>query len=210
MQTQDIVQIERRARRYWYTDGLAELAAGGVLILISLLFAGQILQLQGWNWELWLVPSFAIMVIAALFVKLRLVKALKARLTYPRTGYVASRVDQRNLNRRRLLALIVGLIIAGALVAVAQWIGSLDWLPAATGILMGLILVYLNAKGIGLLRFYILAALSVVFGLGLSFVTWPMESRLSSLYGFMGSASIISGGLTLRRYLLQNPRPTEP
>ena len=33
--------VEKRVKRYWYTDGIGELAGGGMIFLIGLYFAGQ-------------------------------------------------------------------------------------------------------------------------------------------------------------------------
>jgi hypothetical protein len=80
---------------------------------------------------------------------------------------------------------------------------------AVTGLIVALILVVLRTKSSGLARFYVLGAISLVLGLALSLSGLPNGYSLGLFYGLMGVCSLISGGLTLRRYLKENPLPAE-
>jgi xanthine/uracil/vitamin C permease (AzgA family) len=84
---------------------------------------------------------------------------------------------------------------------------SFDSLVAITGIIVGLILVVLRAKSSGLARFYLLGVISLVLGLGLSMSGLPNGYSLGLFYGLMAVCILISGGLTLHRYLIENPVP---
>src|SRR5512138_969098 len=91
----NLSNVEQRIRRYWYTDGIGELIGGGMFILLGLYFAIQ--QLLGQNSMVSgiLQASLALLMIAGMFVSRRLINGLKARLTYPRTGYIEYQVDER-------------------------------------------------------------------------------------------------------------------
>jgi hypothetical protein len=86
---------------------------------------------------------------------------------------------------------------------------SFDSMVAVTGVVVGLILVILRAKAAGLARFYVLGVVSVLLGLLLSVSRLPNGYSLGSFYGLMGVCFMISGGLTLQRYLDENPLPEE-
>jgi hypothetical protein len=86
---------------------------------------------------------------------------------------------------------------------------SFDSMVAVTGFIVGMILVLLRAKAAGLVRFYILGAISFILGLLLSISGLSNGYSLSLFYGLMGLCFFLSGGLTLRQYLHENPLPVE-
>jgi hypothetical protein len=81
---------------------------------------------------------------------------------------------------------------------------------AVTGVAVGLVLVILRAKAAGLTRFYALGLISIALGLALSVSQLPNGYSLGLFYGLMGLCFMLSGALTLRRYLAENPLPVEP
>ena len=62
---------------------------------------------------------------------------------------------------------------------------------------------------ISLPRFYLFGAVSLLVGAGLFFNGVGGNIGLALLLGVMGVVLCISGGLTLRHYLRQNPAPQE-
>ena len=38
MENHEIKQVEQRVKRYWYSDGIAELSSGGMFLLLGLYF----------------------------------------------------------------------------------------------------------------------------------------------------------------------------
>src|SRR5215467_1593752 len=87
-----LAEARRRAKNYWEIDGLPRIVSGLFSLLFGVLF-------------LWLSPSpfslllFAGMVVLYLFEvqggQQEIVKWLKTRITYPRTGYVDSLEETR-------------------------------------------------------------------------------------------------------------------
>jgi hypothetical protein len=84
-----------------------------------------------------------------------------------------------------------------------------DSIVAITGLIVALILVVIRVKSAGLTRFYVLGAISLVLGLALSISGLPNGYNLGLFYGLMGASFIMSGGLTLQRYLKENPFPVD-
>ncbi len=209
MELHEIKGVEQRVKAYWYTDGWAEIIGGGVLILLGIFFAGQ-----GWLPEdslarALLAPALLLVLVAGSIATTRIVSAMKARFTYPRTGYISYRVDPAHARKRRLAAGIVGAVFAAVFVGFAVLVRSTAWVPAITGIAVGAILIYMKGQLSGLRRFYWLAALSTALGISLSFVQLPLDYCLAMYYCGMGVSFAASGGLVLRRYLHDNPLPPE-
>ncbi|HET9590918.1 MAG TPA: hypothetical protein VFO91_19155 [Anaerolineales bacterium] len=207
---ENLSNVEQRLKRYWYTDGIAELIGGGMFVLLGLYFALQ--EFLGQNSMLGgiLQASLALLMIGGAIVSRKLVNALKTRLTYPRTGYVEYQVDERNMRWRGILAAIVAVSVSVLTIIFVRQFQSFDSLVAITGIIVGLILIVLRAKSAGLTRFYVLGLVSLVLGLVLSISGLPNGYSLGLFYGMMGVCFLISGGLTLRRYLIDNPLPAGP
>jgi hypothetical protein len=205
----NLSQVEQRVRRYWYTDGIAELAGGGMLLLIGLYFSGQEWLPRGSFARSLLEASLALLLIGGALLTRRLVNALKLRLTYPRTGYVEYPAGRKDTTSRRLLTGGIAAAVAALLVLAGRWVGSFDWMTAFTGIVFAIVFTVLRARASGLHRFYILGGFCLVLGLGLSFSGLPMGYSLGLLYALTGVASMLSGGITLARYLRSNPMPPE-
>jgi hypothetical protein len=81
-------------------------------------------------------------------------------------------------------------------------------------LLQGLFLgVLLTILGQGLPRFFFLGGWSAVLGVGLSRLAISEETASGLLYGLVGLALLVSGGLVLASYLRRNrtlPRDRQP
>lgn len=205
----NLSDVERRVRRYWYTDGIGELIGGGMFILLGTYFALQ--EFLGRNSMVSgiLQASLILVLIGGMAISRWLVTTLKTRLTYPRTGYVEYEVDERRMKSRRFWVILLAFTMSVLTVVFARLFQFFDSIVAVTGVAVGLILLILRAKASGLARFYALGAVSVLLGLALSVSGLPGGYSLGLFYGLLGSAVAISGGLTLRRYLQENPGHTE-
>lgn len=199
--------VEERVKRYWYTDGIGELTGGGMFVLLGIYFALQEVLGQDSTLGGILQASFVLLMIGGVFVSRRLINTLKTRLTYPRTGYVEYQVDERGMRWRRILAVVLAFVISALTIVFVRLFQFFDSVVAVTGLIVALILVVLRAKSAGLARFYVLGAISLVLGLALSLSGLPNGYSLGLFYALMGGCFFISGGLTLRRYLQENPLP---
>ena len=209
MKMENVSQIERRVKGYWYTDGIGELIGGCLFILLAIYFFLQSFLDKDSTLINLLQASLALLVIIGVFVSRWVINRLKTRLTYPRTGYVEYRVDQHNLGRRRIVVLILGGLVAAMIVGLAKMVGSTSWIPAATGLIVAVFLFIVQGGTAGQYRFYILGAVSIVAGIALSFSGLSEGFALGYYYGLLGLAFVTSGGLVLRRYLQENPFPME-
>jgi hypothetical protein len=95
-------------------------------------------------------------------------------------------------------------------IAISRNVGTIDsLLVAVTGFLVAAILMVKQGWSHSVPRFYLLSAFSLLLGVALSVSGLPRGYNLAAFYGLMGIAFAISGGLTLRRYLQENPLPVE-
>ena len=205
----NVSDVEQRVKRYWYTDGIGELIGGGMFILLGSYFALQ--EFLGQNSMLGgiLQVSLILVMIGGMAVSRWLVNTLKTRLTYPRTGYVEYQVNEHHMKLRRVGVILLAFMISSLTMVFVRLFENIDSIVAVTGVAVGLILVFLRAKSSGLTRFYILGAVSIVLGLGFSVSGLPNGYSLGWFYGLMGVSFLLSGGLTLRRYLENNPLPAD-
>lgn len=209
MDKDEIKQVEQRVRRYWYSDGIAEIASGGLFVLLGLYFAAQGYLGETSIASIILQVSLMLLMIAGAIGVRWLVNTLKARLTYPRTGYVEYRLNEKESTVRRYVIVGVAMVIAITSIVLIDYIRDLDAMALVTGLLVGLIFIALRGKSSGLKRFYLLGVMAIVLGVALSFSSLSQAYNLGLFYGLLGIAIVISGGLVLRRYLSENPMPAE-
>jgi len=205
----ETAQIEQRVRRYWYSDGIGEMMGGVVFILLAAYFSlEQYLGDESFIGGL-LQAGFVLLLIGGVFAARRVVNMVKARITYPRTGYVEYRANTGNAVLMRVLAAFTAMIVASISIFVARRFDSIDAMVAVTGILVAVILIVKQGWSFGVGRFYFLSAASLVFGGILSVSGFARGYNLGLFYALMGIAFLISGGLTLKSYLRENPLPME-
>src|SRR5712692_8096553 len=203
-----LVTAERAARRYWNVDGLAEIYTGCFFLLVPLL---NLLWQSAGIQPLWLALGGVALSVASVAVSRPIIVAIRGRLTYPRTGYASFRPPRRITDAPGIALILSGLIAIFVLMAITtDWIGGLI---AVTGLTLGVIDIHLG-RIMDLPRFYFLGAFSIFAGavLGLLQPTYPpffpfgyAGEAFSLLFGALGIAYLISGGITLWKYLRANP-----
>ena len=202
-------QIEQRIRRYWYKDGIGEMMGGVMFLVLAAYFSLQ--QYLGDESFIggMLQAGLVLLLIGGVYVGRRVVNSAKARITYPRTGYVEYRTNSRNAFLMRVLAALTAMTVASVSIIVVRRFDSIDAMVAVTGLLVAVIFAVKQGLTSGLGRFYFMSALSIVLGGVLSVSGLVRGYNLGLFYGLMGLAFVISGGLTLKSYLRENPLPTE-
>ena len=205
----NLSDIEQRVKRYWFTDGIGELMGGGLFLLLGVYFAAQ--QYFGDHSLVGgiLQSGFIILVIGGAFTGRWAIHQVKARVTYPRTGYVEYRVRDKNNMRRRIFVFAVAMGVAMSGIFIARSITVIDSMVAWTGLLVSVILLFNQGWAYGVSRFSALSAVALILGIVLSVSGFARGYNLGLFYGLMGITFAISGGLTLRRYLHENPLPVE-
>ena len=131
----ETAQIEQRIKRYWYTDGIGELLGGVVFLVLAVYFIAQ-QYFEGTAMGGLLQAAFILIVLGLLFFGRKLLNWLKARVTYPRTGYVEYRVSGKNAIRIRILSAFVAMAVAVTSIMIARRIQSIDSMVAITGVLV--------------------------------------------------------------------------
>lgn len=194
----DIDRAMRRPWRYWFEDGLAEIAIAAVFLTIGLSFCLETLLPPG------PLPALVGMLgpLVAVFGVGRLaglaVRQVKARVTYRRTGYVSYRRERsaRYAAQRAALGAAIGALVGAlaALPAVRMWV------PAVTGIIIGSGLLY-GGYRLELARFHLLAAFSMVSGTLVALARWDLNAGGAAYFAAMGLALIVSGVAAFCAYL---------
>ena len=209
MEKNEIKEVEQRVKRYWYTDGIAELASGGMFVLLGLYFGVQGYLVENSLASIILQVSLALIMISGAFGVRWVVNTLKSRLTYPRTGYVEYRVNEKEAKTRRYWVVAGAMIVSIASIVLIDYLRNLDSMVLVTGLLVGIIFIALRGRSSGLKRFDVLGGLAIVLGIALSFGGLIQAYSLGLFYGLLGVAIMVSGGLVLRQYLSKNPLPGE-
>jgi hypothetical protein len=202
----DIDKVVQRTYRYGYEDGLWEIATGCMIVVCGLLLFGvdsippglplaSVLAAVGFTI---LVPIFGWLAVG------RAVKAVKERVTYPRTGYVSYRRPEGD-RRRWLIGVGGGAGLLGVLFGVLSVVhaAALVVMSIVEGLIIGASLLYLGHR-LGLARFYVLAFLSVLIGVVTALSGLDGLIVLAAYFGLMGLVLTASGLFTLRAYLSQS------
>jgi hypothetical protein len=200
-----ITNLTRRTYQYWYNDGLTELAAGALILLIGLInLLLALLNSSTLNSTALILQPLVL--VGGYFAINAIVKPLKERFIYPRTGYVAYRKPEgKQLILLRVLAVALGMVIA-VTVAFLLKVVKEAWLPALVGVALAMFMTYLGFK-LGLLRFYILAGLAILLGLATAWLQLNDLYAKAFVYSGFGVALLISGGLTLWHYFHSTHSP---
>ena len=198
-------EIEQKTRRYWYVDGLVEIFIGLLLVVVGLLVLTPE-QFPGGSWlRLIAVAGLLVIIVGGAWLGGRMVRAVKTRLTYPRTGYVSYRKPSR---QRRLRNFLIMILIAVLWTIVVLILGNalIAWVPLIDGLVLGAILW---VAGMGLLRFYLLAGLSLIVGSTLAYLQIGGNAGQFMFDSIMGLSLAVSGTITLIHYLRQTPAPED-
>jgi hypothetical protein len=176
MDTQ-IDTVIKRARGYWFVDGFTEITAGGLFILLAVVFLIRWNTTQSFFSSQFLSTAgeIAALKLVGFLVAVLILWWLKDRFTYPRTGYVrGNRITVTQvlvLFRNVILFLLLPIL---ALIAVALLIASAGrvlssmpvWFPMGIGLIWAILLV-VGGKWTGLRRFEIIGALVLLSGIAI-------------------------------------------
>jgi hypothetical protein len=209
MMKNEMDKVIQRTYRYGYEDGLWEIATGCMIVVCGLLLLVVDSVPPGAPLASVLAVGFTILVQFFGWLAVgRAVKALKTRITYPRTGYVSYRRPEGT--RRRWLIVAGGGGAFGALfgVLLAVHAPALVVISIVEGLFIGASLLYLGYR-LGLARFYVLAFLSASIGVVTALSGLDGLIVLAAYFGEMGLVLTASGLFTLRAYLSQTQPPVE-
>lgn len=221
-----VVRAEQRAWNYWFVDGLPSLVSGVACVLIATSLLSGATRPR--HTILVIVGIVSLLLYVFLLIRLKnVVEWLKERITYPRTGYVAppnfpdnealpvhlttlslgqtearraSEVDQQYRDRKHLMWMI---IVLAAVAAAATWFIESRWICLVVGIGVGGAL-WLATRKKQRISWIEITAMPLV-GFWAFLVPVHRQDRLLVFVAGGGIALIISGTVSLIRYLRQNP-----
>jgi hypothetical protein len=196
---QEIEELMHRTRAYWFADGLSEMAMGVIFSLLALLFFWEA-RIPSGSW-LHLVFTLVWPPLIGGFPWLmrRLVRHVKMRYIWPRTGYVSYQYRRSSLWWRKWLwmasiALMGGLTIA----ALSTWPRLLSLLFSLSAAAWFSYMGY----SVGLRRFYLLAAWSLLVGVGVVLVSVPRFLGAAIFWLAVSVGCLASGLCVLCQYRL--------
>lgn len=207
----DVNEITQRAQRHWMEDGLVELMLGllmftqmGVYMGASALPDGPLMKFVSTFGAQAVVLGITLAIFAGF-------KRLKARVSFPRTGYVAFPKPTWKL-RTSILGIfaVVFVISLGVTMLQSAEKEQISWLAApAFAVFFATCCIGggLKHKQPSMLWE---GLLTVLFGV---YLTWFTSLRgiegMGTLMILVGLSMAILGGFRFRRYLKANPNPRE-
>jgi hypothetical protein len=210
MMRDSIDEALRQPARHWSIDGLADLFVGILLLLWGMVISAQQLWPSSFTTLLaaWVPAVTGLGLLVFYGAVTRGLRALKARWTYPRVGYVKLHEPSR---ARKTAAAVVGtvvaVVVAFAVVRSRQadtfWVSLLPvWMGAIYAVGAALLWVRLGVR-----RFLAYALVALVSG---ALAQWWLAADLGVgvVMCAVGLSSVVGGALVLRE-LLRQPAVTE-
>lgn len=197
-----VLEARRRARNYWWADGVPQLIAGISAVILGL-YIGLVFRESPWS-LIAIIPLFAFWAIT--FRKKKITEWLKIRVAYPRTGYIPSPEslaalpdDDMTFGRRLTLWLFAPYLMGLGLLFVvkAPWI----CLPVAAVVA----LPFWLARRFGRQVSWIMALGVPITGLYMSLFPVTRKQRVAELFVGIGILLLLDGTVKLIRYLRRNP-----
>jgi hypothetical protein len=197
-------EITRRSQTYWNADGLPELMMGGLWMLWGLAWlVGQSVR-PGWGRNAYWSAVPALLALSGV-ATVWAIKRLKARLTFPRAGYVEWKEPTRAANLSAAAVAIVTAMVLAA--AVARNDGTSGRFAAPIlGVILSLAFVVASLRQRAP-HYLALAAVAAALGLALGTIEagWTAAHWL---FVAVGAATALMGGVRLAMFLKRHPRPS--
>jgi len=198
-----IQDIQKQTFRYYYQDGLVELAVGILFLVIGLdawaissLPLGSPLSFTAWV----LLP---ILTIGGIVGVQRFVRNLKERFVHPRTGFIEY-AARPNRYRWWVSGAALALILAVILL-------PFDWLQkgsVAGGTIICVILATIGYQA-SLKRLIAVGISSLALGVVFAISPLSDNASLAAVFAAVGLILCLTGAFTFRSYLAENPAPEE-
>jgi hypothetical protein len=202
----DFEKIEKRTVRSFYDDGLLEIALGAFFLFLGGWLCAQAAAPKGSGLASALGALFVLVIVSAGFVVGRIVRFLKRRVTYPRTGFASFKKKEASPKRKAAAAVVGGLIGVSLAALYGLSPSARTILPALNGILIAVAVLFI-AHRVGVFRFTLLAGASVIIGTVLAATGNGDLKGVGAFYFLFGVAVLISGLAALAVYLRRSPLP---
>ena len=196
----EIDQAEKRTRRYWFEDGLAEISGGLVFLLVALYLLVDD-ALRGTAPGAVFTLAFPVLIVVLGLAGRRMVRAAKDRYVHPRTGFVSFPRRRGHRAARAALAFVIA-VLFGLLASRARIL--VTWIPALEGGIFAVAFFYLGRK-VEILRFPLEGLLCAITGVALSAVGLSEDVAAALLFAWLGVVLIAGGGVAFLGYLKRVP-----
>jgi hypothetical protein len=196
-------KISQRSMSYWFEDGLSEIIVGILFLLLGLSFFIEGMADPGTLIRRASGITGLVLMVFGVWTARPIIRKLKERVTYPRTGYVSYRrtkPTRKGSAVSYILTLVIILIVVGIITSAPD--KTLDWLPMFEGVIIGGFLLFIGYRT-QIYRFFALGSLSIILGTILSVSGVGNLVGMGILFMVLGAAVILSGGYRLRTYLHQ-------
>ncbi|MFN2189507.1 MAG: hypothetical protein ACK2T3_12150 [Candidatus Promineifilaceae bacterium] len=197
-------RIVKDTQRYLYDDGLVEIATGLLVLLVGLgLFSWMAFTDISSVLGVVLIVTLLLLAVVGGYLIKKAVEAVKERITYPRTGYVAYK--QEEPRRGRLIVMAAALLASLVILLLPE---ELSRMCTIVGAMLGIVLVILGYR-LAITRFYVVGFVAIAAGLVMSYLF--EEEALGTAVTLMisGAALILSGAAALMQYLQKHPEIDE-
>jgi hypothetical protein len=187
----DLDEIERRAQRAFYENGLIDIVVGSVMLVLAFIFvASRILSV-----------FFSIFVV---FGFEAITEAIKERYIYPRMGYAEYPEPVVAPNPAVIVIILTSVIGMFALFFILTWVmGVTGWIlwfvwiaPLTFGCIISLGL-FTIAEKLQLKRYYLFGIIPILVGILTPFIFIIPEAGYSSLLNTVGLEMVLVGILSI-------------
>jgi hypothetical protein len=198
-----IQDIQKQTFRYYYQDGLVELAVGILFLVIGIdtFVISSLPTDSSYTIIAWI--ALPILTIGGIFGVQRIVKNLKERHVHPRTGYIEYAAKP---NRYRWLVILFAFALAISILVLPY-----DWLQKGSVTAGGILCVILASIGaqVGVKRLTAIGAVGLLLGLVFGFLPFTDNASLAATFAATGLILVLTGSYVFRNYLKANPLPPE-
>jgi hypothetical protein len=198
-----IDNLVRKTYRYYYDDGLVEMAIGLLFVAVGLILL--VWQSSDYSPLVAIVVVMGLLVVAigGVYLIKRLVRELKQRITYPRTGYVAYHQGEPSKGRWFFPLAALALVVVSLFLP-----DSFTGMSAIVGAMVGVVLI-LTGYRVSLPRFYLVGTIALLSGVALSWSDVAEFIAVALTFAIAGGAIFLAGGFAFVSYLRDHPKQHE-
>lgn len=205
---QDPLQhASRQIQRAFAADGLTEIAAGLLFLLPAILeWTKSALSPHDTVWRVLNLTQILVL-FPGVWAVTRFLPPFRNRILGGRAGIVIPR--RRPANTSKAWAAAIVAVMTAAVLAVMR--SGRHWVALTvlvTGIASALILIRIGQES-GIARFFYLAAAILLISLAVAFQAADFETSFQRQFAAIGTLLILSGLVTLARFLGTHPRSPE-
>ncbi|MBN1231549.1 MAG: hypothetical protein JXA19_06780 [Anaerolineales bacterium] len=204
----NIQQINGKILQYWWIDGIVEMVFSLEMVILAVVYH-FFYQVINPILTVFLFGVFLPAIIFGLSIAAgKLIRFLKEKFTYPRTGYVSFRKKSGGRKTRIIIAVIISCITVTLVNFISGRFGENHiWL--IIGVLLSITTIF-QAFRFGVNRFYILAVLQILLGALVALVSDQTFFASAAVFFFgLGIIWFFSGLFNFIHYLNNYPEVTE-